>query len=135
MHLIKRVGKHMWNFIYNEMKKNKDSVVFDKSHKYTYNEIISLVEEKANYLGNKLPEKSKCGILCEKGINTSIAIMACWKANLIPIVMSFDYGDKHWERIIALTQPDIVIKDNEKKTIYRSEFLFTENSFLEILSE
>lgn len=130
MHLIKRVGKLMWNFIYNEMKKNKDSVVFDKSHKYTYNEIISLVEEKANYLRNKLPEKSKCGILCEKGINTSIAILACWKANLIPIVMSFDYGDRHWERIIALTQPDIVIKDNEKKTIYRSEFLFTENRFL-----
>jgi len=47
MHLIKREGKLMWNFIYNEMKKNKDSVVFDKSHKYTYNEIISLVEEKA----------------------------------------------------------------------------------------
>lgn len=118
----------MWDFIYREMKKYKSSVLFDEKGIYSYNKIIDIVKKKGDIL-KKLPSGSKCGILCEHKINEAIAILACWRANLIPVIMSYDYGKRKWEKILQVTEPMIVIKDKMQKNIFKYEFNIETNVF------
>ena len=111
------------------MKINKNGVVFDERNKYNYSQFIDIIQRKSDCL-KQLPEKSKCGILCEHRINCAIAVLACWRANLIPIMMSYNYGKKHWEKIIALTEPIVVIQDNSDRNIYHYEFCMETEEYI-----
>lgn len=119
----------MWTFLYEKMKNNTTAIFFDEENKFTYPEIINMVQKKSEILKKLLPG-SKCGILCEKGINCAISILACWRANLIPIVMSYDYGKQHYQKILELTQPVVLIKDTSENNIYHYEFLLNEELFI-----
>jgi len=103
----------MWAFINDCISKNENSILFDKDNKILYNELLKIVEKTGDIFKKILPSKSKCAILCDKGLNTAITILSCWYADLIPIPMSKNYGEKHCENIINLINPDIIIYDKK----------------------
>ena len=101
----------MWSFLVAQMSKYPESVFFDVERSISYAQIIDQVQIYAESLLSRLPKKSKCCILCDNEINTAIAILSCWNADMIAIPLSKNYGEKHCESIISLVQPDIVITD------------------------
>lgn len=101
----------MWAFINDCISQNEASILFDKDNKISYSELLKIVEKIGDIMKKLLPSKSKCAILCDKGLNTAIAILSCWYADLVPIPMSKNYGENHCKNIIELTNPDIIIYD------------------------
>jgi len=103
----------MWNFIVEKMKTYPCATFFNERVVYTYSQIINMVIGHGKLLKSELPQKAKCAILCDSGLNCALAIFACWYANLVPIPMSINYGIKHCCKIIELTEPDMLIVDTD----------------------
>jgi len=102
----------VWEFLKEYIFSFYQSVWFDNENTYNYKQIIKLVEVHGDNLKVQLHPKSKCAVLCNKGINNAIAILSCWYAGMIPIPLSRNYGVNHCKSIIELTEPDIVILDD-----------------------
>ena len=101
----------MWEFIKDCIEKNSSSILFDNDRQISHRELIEIVSLKGDILRKLLPPKSKCAVLCEKGLNAAIAILSCWYADLVPIPMSKNYGINHCANIVCLTNPDVIIYD------------------------
>lgn len=102
----------MWNFINEYLLNHLSSTIKDGDLLFSYAQIIDLVKRHGQILKSKLKPKSKCAILCNTGINTTIGLLSCWYAELIAIPMSKNYGPKHYEQIIALTEPSVMVTDS-----------------------
>lgn len=116
----------MWLFLYQQIKRFSKSILFDKQNTYSYEQIIDIVMLNGKQLGVKLQSSTKCAILCDAELNTAIAILSCWNANMIPIPMSKNYGEKHYKAIIELTKPDLLITDDPKSYEF-SNFMYDIN--------
>jgi len=104
----------MWDFISGCLTKNRDSMLFDGKNSVTYAELLLEAEKNGETLKKLVPSKAKCAILCEKGLNAAVAILSCWCAGLVVVPMSKNYGERHCESIVALTDPDVVIHDKNE---------------------
>lgn len=102
----------MWDFIYTYLKSNSSIEWIDTMGKISVNDIISKVIYIGQALQTKLPCKSKCSVLCNREINTAIGILACWYANVVPIPMAINYGEKNCDNIVNYTMPDMLISDD-----------------------
>jgi len=120
----------MWDILCERMKMFNQSYFVDNQNTYTYKYIIDLVKTHGLLLGAKLSSGTKCGILCDTGLNTAIAILSCWCANIIPIPMSKNYGEKHCNAIIKLTRPDIIITDNLETCMYNYVYNINTKDFI-----
>lgn len=103
----------VWEFILNRLIENKQSVFSDDSTQITYDKLIENVIHKGEVLKSKTKPKTKCCILCNNNFYTGIAMLSCWYAGLIPIPMSKNYGKDHCNKIIEVTQPDLIITDED----------------------
>ncbi|MCL2816145.1 MAG: acyl--CoA ligase, partial [Oscillospiraceae bacterium] len=103
----------MRDFISECLSKNNDSILFDRENKITYAELLHKAEKNGEILKKLLPPKSKCAILCDRGLHAATAILACWYADLAAVPMSKHYGEKYCKNIIDLTKPDVVICDTD----------------------
>jgi acyl-CoA synthetase (AMP-forming)/AMP-acid ligase II len=112
------------------MKLFCDSRFSDDQNAYDYKHIIEAVNTHGIRLGSALRPGAKCGILCDRGLNTAVAILSCWCANMVPIPMSKSYGEKHCNAIIHLTSPDIIITDNIGACAFRYVYNMNTNNFV-----
>ena len=103
----------MWNFIYKASQKYENKIICDvtTNTKYTYKDFFG----KANFLGNmlytKIPSKVRCGVYCQNNLNMAIAIMACWKADIIPVPIATEYGNLKRDKIISKLELPVVLTD------------------------
>ena len=101
----------MWTYICDKMLKNPQSRVFDKNTSLSYLELINLSKVHGEFIRSKVTEGAKCVIFCKKELNTAIAILTCWYAKVVPILVSSQYGKNHALAIIKLMCPDFIISD------------------------
>ncbi len=101
----------MWNFINECLLNHLSSTIKDGDLLFSYAQIIDLTKRHGQILKSILKPKLKCAILCNSGLNATIALLSCWYAELIAIPMSKNYGPKHYEQIISLTGPSVIITD------------------------
>lgn len=87
-----------------------ESLISDGIDTYKYYEFFDLCKEHANNL-RCINKKSKCVIVCENEINTSLAIITCWISGLVPIPISKNYGTQHCKLIIDFIEPQLLILD------------------------
>lgn len=102
----------MWTFLSKRMKMFDNATLSDKDKTYSYLQFVNLAEKNCKRLKAELPPHSKCAVICASGLNTALAILSCWYANLTPIPMSKHYGERHCSAILELTEPDCIITDN-----------------------
>jgi len=119
----------MWEFISDCLSRHATSTIYDDVSKFTYCEIAIAARVHGANLKTRLPSRSKCAILCESGLNTAIAILACWYAGMIPIPMSIYYGDKNCQGILSLTTPALVIIDDVGASTYFSTYNIQNRKF------
>ena len=127
----------MWEFL-SERMKLFESVICDAHDSYTYAQMIRLAERHGEKLMSRFPAFSKCAVLCDSGINTALALLSCWYADIVPIPMSKHYGERHCRSILELTAPDCIIADSPsdfESLQYRIDISEFKDSYKEIDSE
>ena len=102
----------MWEYIKNWISQNPKSILFDKNTIISYDELMQTAEKNGNHLKKSLPAKTKCAVLCDKGINAAVSVLSCWYAGMVPVPMSKNYGQKHCQNIIDLVEPAAILYDN-----------------------
>ncbi|GFI46782.1 long-chain-fatty-acid--CoA ligase [Lachnospiraceae bacterium] len=102
----------MWEFLKRKFNLYNEALFCDKGRKYTYEQIKDMVIRHGENLKKNLDPQAKCAVLCQKGLDCSLGIMACWYAEMIPIPLSINYGYDHCKKIIELTNPDLLITDH-----------------------
>lgn len=112
----------LWNIIKTKMLESKDSQITDSENSYTYSQIVNRVNAISHNLSAAVHQKSKCGILCESGLNTALAILACFNSNIIPVPMSKSYGAEHCRKIFKSTKPDFIIADRDSGCLCETGF-------------
>ena len=104
----------MKEFIYNIIKRNKDSGIYTENSKFTFNEFWNSAIKSSEIIRTKFAvSKSKVAILCEENVNTAKALLACWHSGFIPIPVCLKYGEDIYGKILGCTQPDLIITDIE----------------------
>jgi len=109
---------YMWSFISKRMELYPQSRIISEEIEYTYASVLEMAEK----LGSKLNKwnvnnyKLKCAVLCRDGFYTMLGILAAWKAGMIPIPMSINYGEQHCMKIMEGTSPDLLVTDDTEIT-------------------
>lgn len=102
----------VWGFLQTSFDRHPESLLFDEQKQIRYMELCELVIDHAHKISDALQEKSKCAILCRKGINTAIAVLSCWCANMVPIILTVNYGANKNKEILELASPTLLISDS-----------------------
>ena len=101
----------MWNYISKYLKKYKTSIIYTKNSSYSYEEFYKICYEQGKRMKAFSKKSKKCLILCNNNFNTAVAIFSCWYANLIPMPLTYNYGNELWKNIIKTSSPDILVTD------------------------
>lgn len=106
----------LWNFLETNINKHKKSCIIDLESgiQFTYENLICNVNDLYDKFLSILLPKTKCAILCKNKTNECAIILSCFKAKVIPIIMSENYGKEHCMKIIERTQPDIAVIDSSE---------------------
>lgn len=108
----------LWEYLKKSFVKNSDSVMsyFDK--KYTYGQILKLVQQFAS----KLEKNKKYGVLCKNEFNTAVGILSCLAAGAVAVPLSYSYGEKHYSKIIeTMKVSHLIVDDNNELCVKISE--------------
>ena len=106
----------MWNYIAQRIKEcpNANIVCSDETEKRKYSDMLDLAEYHGKHLRQMIPQGCKCAIVCNSEYHVAIALLAAWYAQLVPILTSTHYGERHCKAILELTCPDVVLVDSER---------------------
>ena len=108
--------RKIWDILAQSMEKYPLSVISCEGKakcKYTYREFLSVVDNHGRSISALFPAKCKCAIVCESELHAAMAVLASWRADLVIIPLSLNYGEKHCKRIVEYTLPDVLIVDDE----------------------
>ena len=101
----------MWPFIEECLQRHTDAALFDREERLTYDQLLEAARLHGENLKARLPQGAKCALLCRRGLEQAIALLACWYAGLVPIPLSLHYGQAHCDHILSLTKPACIILD------------------------
>lgn len=118
----------MWSFVENCLKRYPKSEIKSDEQILSYCEMQNNVVLNGERLKSTLKPRAKCVILCDSGLNSAMAILACWYADMIAIPLSKNYGQDHCDKIISLTDPDILLTDNDDY-LYRYTYNLKKKTF------
>lgn len=120
----------MWDYLIECIEKHSDSTVFDENHTMSYKTFGELSVMHGKKLLSKLKRKSKCAILCSESLNCAIALVACWHADMVPILISPNYGEEQNKKILELTTPSLlIIDDGSTSTAFNCYYDISRGSF------
>ena len=130
----------MWEYISKYLSENLYSKMFCphiSDMGYTYEQVLLLSIKHGEGLKSVVKAGCKCAIMCDCEFNTVIAILAAWYANLVPVPISKKYGRNHCNAILRLTEPEILIVDNDQScsqninlyNIKNANFMIVHNDF------
>lgn len=103
----------IWSFIQKQLLCHSESKLSDANQTIEYRELLERAIVTGEHLREKLSEHAKCIILCKSDLNNAAALVACWCANLVPIPAAVNYGERHYQKILDLVKPDLIITDSE----------------------
>jgi acyl-CoA synthetase (AMP-forming)/AMP-acid ligase II len=112
----------MWRFLYERIQVFADSAVSDHITEFNYAQFAEKAVLHGKAFQSRLPSGTKCAVLCRSGLNTALALLSCWYADLVAIPMSLHYGEKHCRAILDVTAPQIMITDGED--VFQDGFVY-----------
>lgn len=121
----------MYKYIYENINQNEKNSIWDceQDIKIKYKDFWNLVDTVFLQFTRQFIPKTKCAILCCNQLHTAVALLSCWKADLVPIILSMNYGVEHCRNIITSVEPDIAIVDcDECKTLFSTCVFNMENN-------
>lgn len=102
----------MWEYIENCLKQHPDSVIGNITQKYTYGEVLKQAEDLSQKLTENFRKGGKCAVLCMDGYQAALSVLSCWRAGLVPVPMSMNYGIHACKSIMTAVDPDLMLTDD-----------------------
>ena len=100
-------------FIQDNLGSRTGSVFSDDTNSFPYSTILARVEVIAKALSSALHRKAKCAVLCDSNLNAAISVLSCWRAEMVVIPLSMNYGERQCREILGLVEPDLLLTDND----------------------
>lgn len=99
------------NHILQALETNKLSTVSENNREISFARLGEIAQDLSVQILRLTKSGTKCIILCRSELNSAIALVACFAANVVAIPLSFKYGNLHNHKIVNLIDPDLIISD------------------------
>lgn len=114
----------LWEFIKTYMLQTPFQKVQEDQAELTFEEITIWAE----LFAKKLKGIQCCAILCKSEMAASMALLACFAAEVTALPLSMRYGELHCNKILDTIRPDAVITDEDGLFHIRT---FTDSRYIE----
>lgn len=106
----------LWNYIKQHMLNNPNQSVSENGAFMSFEDMAIWAES----FSDKLRGINCCAILCSSEMATSMALLACFSAEVTAVPLSIRYGETHCNKILDTISPDGIIMDtNGAITVYK----------------
>lgn len=97
----------LWNFIKEQMLENPKQPISKDTTVLTCEEAVMWAE----MFAKKLHGVRSCAILCSSELDTAMAILACFAAEVTAIPLSVRYDEGSHHHILDTVRPDAIMMD------------------------
>ena len=106
----------LWNYIKQHLQKHPEQTVSENTASMSFEDMTVWAEE----FSKKLHGIECCAILCSSEMAASMALLACFAAEVTAVPLSMRYGEAHCNKILDTISPDGIIMDtNGELTVYK----------------
>lgn len=106
----------LWNYIKQHLQEHPDQRVCENGASISFYELAIWAEE----YSKKLYGIDCCAILCSSEMAASMALLACFAAEVTAVPLSMRYGEAHCNKILNAISPDAIIMDTvDGLTVYK----------------
>lgn len=106
----------LWNYIRQHLQNHPEQTVSESAASMSFEDMSIWAEE----FSKKLYGIDCCAILCTSEMAASMALLACFAANVTAVPLSMRYGEAHCHKILDTISPDGIIMDtNGEITVYK----------------
>ena len=98
----------LWDFLKENMMNHPNQLICENDASLTFEEMVIWAESFAE----KIKGKKCCAILCHSEMAASMALLACFAAEVTAIPLSMRYGAIHCNKILDAISPDGIIMDD-----------------------
>lgn len=106
----------LWKYIKEKALNNPAKTVSENEAKMTFEDIVIWAES----FSKRLCGINCCAILCSSEMATSMALLACFAAEVTAVPLSMRYGEAHCNKILDTISPDAIIMDTTGElTVYK----------------
>lgn len=106
----------LWNYIKQHLQNHPEQTVSENTASMSFEDMAIWAEEFAK----KLYGLDCCAILCSSEMAASMALIACFAAEVTAVPLSMRYGEAHCNKILDTISPDGIIMDtNGEITVYK----------------
>ncbi|MCO6018455.1 hypothetical protein CKN86_01315 [Carnobacterium divergens] len=103
----------MWEFIEKYLEENENSIVECADFSFTYKELQTICCYHGGKLKSVLSKGDTCIILCKNNLYSSVAILSCWYAGVVPVPLTTNYGYEMCREVIKNVTPALLITDSD----------------------
>ena len=97
----------LWNQIKKSLLEFPSQKICENDAEMSYEDIAIYSE----LFASKLAGEECCAILCKSEMAASMALLACFAANITAVPLSYRYGLQHCRKIIKKIGPTSIITD------------------------
>lgn len=106
----------LWNYIKQHLQNHPEQKVSENTASMSFEDMAIWAEA----FGKKLYGIDCCAILCSSEMAASMALLACFAAEVTAVPLSMRYGEAHCNKILDTISPDGIIMDtNGEITVYK----------------
>ena len=106
----------LWNYIKQHLQKHPEQTISENTASMSFEDMAIWAEEFAK----KLYGIECCAVLCSSEMAASMALLACFAAEVTAVPLSMRYGEAHCNKILDTISPDGIIMDtNGEITVYK----------------
>lgn len=105
----------LWDYIKLHMLNNPNQSISENNASMSFEDMVIWAES----FSKKLCGVNCCAILCSSEMAASMALLACFAAEVTAVPLSMRYGEAHCNKILETINPDAIIMDtNGEITMY-----------------
>ena len=106
----------LWRYVKQNMLNNPTQAVCESGASLSFEDMAIWVEN----FSKKLCGVKCCAILCSSEMAASMALLACFAAEVTAVPLSLRYGEAHCNKILDTVSPDAIIMDTDGAiTVYK----------------
>lgn len=106
----------LWKYIKEKALNNSAQFISENDAKMTFEDIVIWAE----IFAKRLNGIKCCAILCSSEMAASMALLACFAAEVTAVPLSMRYGEAHCNKILDTISPDAIIMDtNGEIAVYK----------------
>lgn len=106
----------LWEFLKSHLLSNPNQKISENNASMSFEDMVIWAER----FSKKLYGMNSCAILCSSEMATSMALLACFAAEVTAVPLSMRYSETHYNKILDTISPNAIIIDaNGELVVYK----------------